>query len=383
MYQVTSSGKVAGTSTVTTSNGGRIGDLLEFTLTPANSPKQIIAPDGIGGAAYVNAVAERHLRFEHHRRFGESFGHRTQRSAEEVARPAPSGSLLEARGCGKGMAIAAVPFCSLPALEGRNGQNANRLAAMRSLSKSAVFIGILTLAAGGCTSSSSSLPTLTPPLASAQAQHQRQSWMLREASGEDLLYIADAGLGGIAVYSYTPPKYRLVGILTTPSNAFLCVNKAQTIFATAGHTIIKYKHGATSPAVILGGIPGYAGTCAVDLSTGTVAVTNGTGYPLGISEVSFFKKAHKRSTTITLPQPYALGLYCAYDGSGNLFVGAHTGNSGSHFVLLELPRNKRAIRSDLAGFKSLAIITRAAVWRGTENTSTLQTATETLCIGLA
>jgi hypothetical protein len=55
VYQVTSSGKVAGKSTLTTSNGGRIGDLLEFTLTPANSPKQIIAPDGIGGAAYVNA----------------------------------------------------------------------------------------------------------------------------------------------------------------------------------------------------------------------------------------------------------------------------------------------------------------------------------------
>jgi hypothetical protein len=55
VYQVSSSGKVVSKSTLATSNGGRIGDLLEFTLTPANSPKQIIAPDGIGGAAYVNA----------------------------------------------------------------------------------------------------------------------------------------------------------------------------------------------------------------------------------------------------------------------------------------------------------------------------------------
>lgn len=55
VYQVSSSGKVVGTSTLATWGGGRIGDLVEFTLTPANSPKQIIAPDGIGGAAYVNA----------------------------------------------------------------------------------------------------------------------------------------------------------------------------------------------------------------------------------------------------------------------------------------------------------------------------------------
>ncbi|HEY1682807.1 MAG TPA: hypothetical protein VGF98_14270 [Candidatus Tumulicola sp.] len=55
VYTVSSSGKVVARSTLATSNGGRVGDLIEFTLTPANSPKQIIAPDGIGAAAYVNA----------------------------------------------------------------------------------------------------------------------------------------------------------------------------------------------------------------------------------------------------------------------------------------------------------------------------------------
>jgi NHL repeat len=54
VYSVSPSGKVVGKTTLATSNGGRISDLTEFTLTPAGKPKQIVAPDALGAAVYLN-----------------------------------------------------------------------------------------------------------------------------------------------------------------------------------------------------------------------------------------------------------------------------------------------------------------------------------------
>jgi hypothetical protein len=56
VYRVTAAGKLVGKSTLATSNGGRLGDLVEYTLAPvgAANPSQIIAPDAIGATVYLN-----------------------------------------------------------------------------------------------------------------------------------------------------------------------------------------------------------------------------------------------------------------------------------------------------------------------------------------
>ncbi len=208
---------------------------------------------------------------------------------------------------------------------------------MYSLPKSVIVIGILTVAATGCNSSDSSATIFTPSSASVQQKQHRQSWMLGEASGEDLLYIEDAELGSIEVYSYTPPKYKLIGLLANPNGySFLCVNKAQDIFVTEPHAVIEYKHGVTSPLRILGNLGGPLG-CAVDPATGTLAVPNAT--PTA-EVVSLFKKNRGRHTNVPLPKPYLVRDYCAYDNNGNLFI-TSVDASYPHFALLELPKNSK------------------------------------------
>jgi hypothetical protein len=211
---------------------------------------------------------------------------------------------------------------------------------MRSLLRLAAFVGILALAVGGCTSGNSSLPTTTGAPASNQGSRHQQSWMAREASSEDLLYIVDSGLGGVVVYSYTPPKYKVVGFLANSSYGRICVDSAQNVLVTISSSVVEFKHGATLPFRILGGLPGYAGGCAVDSTSGTLAVPN-EGGSSQTAAVSFFKKNSGRHTNIPIPEPYKIEGYCAYDGSGNLFVGAVVLGGQPRFALLELPRNSK------------------------------------------
>jgi hypothetical protein len=214
---------------------------------------------------------------------------------------------------------------------------------MHSLSKTSVVLGILTMTAGGCSSGISGFTAVTPPGDSPQTKQQARSWISPQASSQDLLYIADPAAGGIEIRSYTPPKYRLLGLIPPlPQYGYpsLCVNKEQEIFATGGGSIFEYKHGATSPFRILGGLSGPTYGCAVDPTTGTLAVTNDFGSPR-IGQVSLFKKGHGTHTNIQLPATYSGAIRCAYDGRGNLFVGANVAGETPHFALLELPKNKK------------------------------------------
>jgi hypothetical protein len=228
-------------------------------------------------------------------------------------------------------------------LAGGGGGAPKCVSVMHSLSKSAVLFGILALAVGGCDSGTSRFTALTPTGDPPQTNQQIRSWISPQASSEDLLYISDPGEGGIEIRSYTPPKYRLLGLISLSSPdgyPSLCVNKAQEIFATNGATVFQYKRGATSPFRILGGLRGPTYGCAVDPTSGTLAVTNGFGSPW-IAEVTFFKKGRGRQTSIQLPSTYSGAGRCAYDGNGNLFVESHVPGSIPRFALLELPKNKK------------------------------------------
>ncbi|HEY1429599.1 MAG TPA: hypothetical protein VGF18_08495 [Candidatus Tumulicola sp.] len=205
-----------------------------------------------------------------------------------------------------------------------------------------MFVGILTLAVAGCSSGNASLPsTAAAAPASDRASRHQHSWMLGEASSENLLYISDSVIGGLIVYSYTPPRYKLVGVLTPPSSpTYVCVDNEQNVYATNPYSVIEYQHGATSPLRILGGIDYDNDGCAVNPLTDTLAVSTFNGYPHP-GEVAFFNKSRARHTTIVLQPPYNYPGACAYDGSGNFFVAADVPGTSPRFALLELPKGTK------------------------------------------
>lgn len=173
------------------------------------------------------------------------------------------------------------------------------------------------------------------PLSRVIARHPDRggSWMLPEAKGEDLLYVADYGVG-VIVYSYSPSRIKYVGLLSTPWGAEgECVDKAQNIFVTGSSEIFEYAHGGTSPIAILGDPDSTPVNCSVDPTTGNLAVV---GYPLfkGTYGVAIYKKGRGRPTFYA---DAGFGDYeCGYDNKGNLFIGGYVFSGKLNFA--ELPK---------------------------------------------
>jgi hypothetical protein len=121
------------------------------------------------------------------------------------------------------------------------------------------------------------------PQSRAISMHAERSgsWMLPEATSENLLYVSSSsGFSGIVrVYSY--PHGRRVGALTSLTYAGgECVDSAGDVFivefsgpSSAGSTVYEYAHGGSTPIATLAD-PGSGFGCAVDPTTGNLAVAN-------------------------------------------------------------------------------------------------------------
>ncbi|MGC1379982.1 MAG: hypothetical protein WA814_03020 [Candidatus Baltobacteraceae bacterium] len=148
------------------------------------------------------------------------------------------------------------------------------------------------------------------------------------AKSGDLLYVANNSGNAIDVYTYPEgaPAGTLTGF-TSPTG--LCADRSGNIWvvnqgSSGGGDLIEYAHGGTTPIATLG-IPGRWGYgCAVDPSTGNLAVTSGN------NEVSVFTAAQGAPTTYTDPAISSL-RYCGYDNAGRLFL---TGISDSGYSRL-------------------------------------------------
>lgn len=171
---------------------------------------------------------------------------------------------------------------------------------------------------------------------SAVAAHADRpaSWMLPEAKHENLLYVADYGVG-VIVYSYRPSRIKYVGLLSSPQQAEgECVDKAQNIFVTAGpYGIFEYAHGGTNPIRILAVPDNEPLNCSIDPTTGDLAAA---GYPYlrGSYGVAIYRRARGRPTFYTDGD---FGDYeCGYDDKGNLFIGGYVFSGSLNFA--ELPK---------------------------------------------
>jgi WD40 repeat protein len=157
-------------------------------------------------------------------------------------------------------------------------------------------------------------------LASATHADRDKSWMKPGSASGDLLYVAD-GEGRAFVLTY--PQGQLVGQLDFPStnSGNICSDGDGDIFVPSGYDgeeIWEYAHGGTQPIATLREDSGYPIACAVDPTTGNLAVTNEINYPYK-GNVAIYAGAQGDPTYYSdseIPNP----IFCGYDNRGNLFI---------------------------------------------------------------
>jgi hypothetical protein len=203
---------------------------------------------------------------------------------------------------------------------------------MGTVARSALSIGAAALFAG-CGGSAS--PPVGAPGALAQSRVtvksavRRGSWMLPEAKTDALLYYSD-GAESVFILSY--PQGKVVGMLQGfyGSNG-VCSDASGNVFVTTGgtETVVEYAHGGTEPIATLGDFGYYPFGCAVDPLTGNLAVANLGAFNGYAGTVAIYNGAKGKPTDYTA-QGFSRYEWCAYDGSGNLFVDGDAG-------LTELP----------------------------------------------
>jgi hypothetical protein len=210
-----------------------------------------------------------------------------------------------------------------------------------ALSRYAFSIGIAALLPG-C--GGSQLPIAAPNSMSqsrvATGAARGGSWMLREAKSEDLVYVATSG-STVTAYAYKTGKE--VGALTGFTLAWgLCTGQYGKVFVVdyGSFKIYEYLHGGTKPINVLQS-PGWSFSCAVDPTTGDLAVTNG-----GISgggDLAVWKQATGQPKTYSAPGFLDDFYYCTYDNKGNLFADGVSGISDPAPELVELRRHAKSL----------------------------------------
>jgi hypothetical protein len=104
-----------------------------------------------------------------------------------------------------------------------------------------------------------------------------------------------------------------------------------------GERIVEYAHGGTTPIEVLPAAAEHPLGCAVDPTTGNLAVTTfGSGGTSTGGNLAIYP--HAKGTPTTYTDPDVLRYYlCGYDTKGDLYVDGLSSGRGS-FVLAELPK---------------------------------------------
>jgi hypothetical protein len=204
-------------------------------------------------------------------------------------------------------------------------------------------VGAAMLAACGGSQAPIGTPGAMPQSSAIAARADRgRSWMAPNAKKKHLLYISDEGTNDVYVYSY--PNGTLRGTLTgftAPRGE--CVDKAGDVFITNfySHNILEYAHGGTSPIATLSD-PGYTPIdCAVDPTTGNLAVTNFESTGSSRGDVAIYKHAKGTPKAYEDTDIFYL-LSCSYDNAGDLFADGTT--SGGVFAFAELPSGDSSLK---------------------------------------
>jgi NHL repeat len=202
------------------------------------------------------------------------------------------------------------------------------------------------LALGGCGVPQGIVGTAgsLPPAAFDRHAHGG-SWMSPEAKNQRLLYVSDSQANDVYVYTY--PKGALVGTLTGFNEPWgLCSDRAGDVFIADvwNYRLVEYAHGGTSPIATFSDNDGHPTNCAIDPSTGNLAVTfYFLNRPGRKSEIAVYVGAkgtprHYKGSKI------GQGLWaCTYDEHGNLFVDGTYGRTSVIVGIAELRKGHRKL----------------------------------------
>jgi hypothetical protein len=168
----------------------------------------------------------------------------------------------------------------------------------------------------------------------ARVDH-KGSWMLPEASNEDLLYVTN--YSDVTVYTY--PGNKLVGTLHGFYSAVgECVDAKGNVFVTNSKpdAIYEYAHGGLKRIATLSTKDVGPVGCAIDPTTGNLAVTGSGSH----ERINVFKKARGKPTLYKASQFFDMS-FCGYDNEGNLFVNGS--NLSRKAALAELPKGSKTL----------------------------------------
>ena len=197
---------------------------------------------------------------------------------------------------------------------------------------------------GSQNASPAALPNAAlPAVAQAASKAPARTWMSPGAKRRDLLYVSD-DRGVVYVFDY--PGGSLVGTiagLNGPSG--LCSDSAGNVYVTetGAQDILKFPHGARKPSATLFDFGAFPDGCAVDPTTGNLAVTDyATSPSQGPGNVLIYPSGSGN------PVKYAnanfnVYLFCGYDAHGNLLVDGLNGPS-TEAEFAELPRGGKNLK---------------------------------------
>ncbi|HET6275693.1 MAG TPA: hypothetical protein VFE16_07165 [Candidatus Cybelea sp.] len=208
---------------------------------------------------------------------------------------------------------------------------------LRSARSFVLIAGVILLSActGNGTGSSERGNPVIPGEPNATGGAHQTAWMANDADTLDLLYVSSAKDGSVYVYSY--PQGGLQGWLLKRHASGLCSDRDGDVFVPEGNEVLEYAHGSTQPlATLRNALGGTSQFCAVDPSTGNLAVS--AGVP-GNSGVAIYGNAQGNVKIYNQRDPNDRYGSITYDDRGNLFVEASAGGRDGDVRLLELPRD--------------------------------------------
>ena len=172
-------------------------------------------------------------------------------------------------------------------------------------------------------------------LSSGSATASRESFSRSRATSQPLMYVSFSN--SVSIFTY--PEGQLIGAVTgVQSPGFPCSDDQGNVYVPDINAarILVYAHGGTSPTATLAD-PGYRPEfCAIDPTTGNLAVSNFNSAPTdGQGNIAIYEGATGVPTLHADPD---MKFYasCAYDDEGNLFV---IGDSGAPFAELSKGSN--------------------------------------------
>lgn len=188
---------------------------------------------------------------------------------------------------------------------------------------------ILSLAAAMLAGCGAAQPQPIVPVTAQRAS----SWMAPNSSSQDLLYVSNGS--NVNVYSY--PGLTIVGQLAFFGYAGSeCSDSSGNVFIIDGYRsrVVEVAHGGTQPIGTWSTPQMDPIGCAVDPTSGDLAVTNGGGAHGSGGSLAVFAGINKAPTIYIDPKVPGYA-YCAYDPQGNLYFDGLS--SQDNFIIDELP----------------------------------------------